>query len=231
MDMVSQESTGARRVSFPGDPIATHADHRIGNNLAMVASLLRIQASELANEFDHSIERARDALAATALRIENVGRLHRLLSENGGSERVEVGDYVREVTLSVGRSLARPGAIRIGHEFGSPHVTSAKRALPIGLIVGEITTNAIKYAHPAGIPTLLTVRCAGYGNSVHIEVEDDGVGLPEDFDTGRDGGLGLRLVRLLAKQLGAKIAFTNRPLGLHFSMRVPGGIGGADPET
>ena len=92
----------------------------------------------------------------------------------------------------------------------------------MGLIVTELVTNAVKYAHPAGAPGRVEVRCRrACDDSVEVSVADDGVGFPEDFDPVSDGGLGLRVVRSLARQLGADLAFESGPLGLTVRVTAP----------
>ena len=95
-------------------------------------------------------------------------------------------------------------------------------ASPVALIVSELITNAIKHAHPAGAPGRIVVRCgANLAGCVYVEVEDDGVGLPENFDPWRDGGLGFEIVRGLSQQLGAKLLFDAEGIGLRVRLTVP----------
>jgi two-component sensor histidine kinase len=83
-------------------------------------------------------------------------------------------------------------------------------------------TNAIKYAHPAGVAGQIRLACRRRSNGhLTIEISDDGVGLPEGLDPMQQGHLGFRLVRSLAKQLGAAIEFRSDSLGLFFLLDVP----------
>ncbi|MBK8209504.1 MAG: ATP-binding protein [Rhodospirillales bacterium] len=89
-------------------------------------------------------------------------------------------------------------------------------------MISEIIINAIKHAHPSGVTGRLTVRCVRRTDGqLVIEVKDDGVGLPEGFDPASDGGLGLRLVQLLSRQLNATCRFDSTALGLDFRLEVP----------
>ena len=86
-------------------------------------------------------------------------------------------------------------------------VTSDEAAV-IGLIVGEAVTNAIKYSHPTGVPGKITVECQQDDKGrIAIDVTDDGVGLPENFDPKSDGNVGFRMMRALSERLGAALAF------------------------
>jgi two-component sensor histidine kinase len=93
--------------------------------------------------------------------------------------------------------------------------------VPIALIVSEMVTNAVKHAHPAGVAGRIDVGCHLDGSRIIVEVTDDGVGLPENFDVLDGGDLGFKMVRALASQLGALPIFDSGPLGLRFMLLLP----------
>jgi len=78
-----------------------------------------------------------------------------------------------------------------------------KLVQPLTLIVNEMILNALKYAHPAGVPLRLSVACDVRGNALVLTVDDDGIGLPEGFDPAKDGDLGFRVIRSLCQELHA----------------------------
>jgi PAS domain S-box-containing protein len=86
---------------------------------------------------------------------------------------------------------------------------------------GEAVTNAIKYSHPTGVPGKITVQCQRDDEGrITIDVTDDGVGLPENFDPELDGSVGFRMMRALSERLEAALTFTSSSLGLGVSLRV-----------
>ena len=92
----------------------------------------------------------------------------------------------------------------------------------MGFIIGEVVTNAVKYAHPAGVKGRIDVGChARPEGAILVQIADDGVGLPEGFDPRRDGGLGMRMVRMRAGQLGANLAFESTSMGLTVRLLIP----------
>ena len=96
------------------------------------------------------------------------------------------------------------------------------RAELIGMTVAELTANAVKYAHPAGAPGRIDVRCRETADGVLIvSVADDGVGFPDNFQPRAHTGLGMRVVRSLARQLSAELEFDSHPLGLTVTLTVP----------
>ncbi|HXQ78054.1 MAG TPA: sensor histidine kinase [Gemmatimonadaceae bacterium] len=195
------------------------ADHRIANNLAMLASLIRLHAREVARR-ERSLSPAEVArlLHELCAKVETVARLHRALAL-AGTDRVPIATYVRELCDTVA-SLS-PSTQTSVSTACEQHVAGA-RALPVGFIVAEMMANAIKYAHPTGIPVLLNVTCTQAGDtSICIEVSDDGIGLPERFDPSTDGGLGFKLMRALAQQVGGELDFTSSPLGTTCRLVLP----------
>jgi two-component sensor histidine kinase len=191
------------------------AHHRIANNLALIAGFVRLQASGLGREGRSlSAAEARLVLEEIGVRIETVGRLHRLLSANPASGEVNIGDYLEDTCQVLAESISFDSPTELFCDAGSCE-TSPEVAGLIGLIVTELVTNAVKYAHPAGAPGRIVVRCHEDGEgALRLSVGDDGIGLPEGFDPDRDGGLGLRVVRSLAAQLGADLEFEAAGLGL-----------------
>ena len=90
------------------------------------------------------------------------------------------------------------------------------------LVVGEIVMNAIKHAHPTGLPVSISVTCERNADgSIGLEVADDGIGLPENYDPMTSTGLGMRLIRTLCEKLDAGLQIESDSLGLTFRMRIP----------
>ena len=105
-------------------------------------------------------------------------------------------------------------------------------AQPIVLILCEAFINAMKYAHPAAVPLIMTVDCSlGRDGKLALTVSDDGVGLPDGFDTEKSGGLGFRVMRSLAAEIGGELRIQSTPLGLTFRIALPtGALGGDKPS-
>src|SRR5262249_9435903 len=103
----------------------------------------------------------------------------------------------------------------------------AEQVQSVALIVGEVIMNAVKHAHPTGIPVEISIFCGcGSDGRTCVEVEDDGVGFPEGFDSRRDGGVGMRLIRQLAGSLQADLDIHSDSLGTRFKLTLP-----RDPAT
>ena len=96
-----------------------------------------------------------------------------------------------------------------------------KTALALALIVAELISNSLKYAHPSGLPTRFTLVCSRAGETgLKVVYEDDGVGFPEDFDMSAAGHMGIRLIELLSQSVSGACAWHSDPLGVRFEIAI-----------
>ena len=201
----------------------SEAHHRIANNLALVAGFVRLQASGVRREGRPlSAEEVSGVLQDVGARIETIGRLHRLLSRDPGSDVIDACDYLRDTCQALGESMGADADTSVRFDSQCVWRMPADQAGPLALIVTELITNAIKYAHPSGLGGVVRVQCRpGPHGAMTVSVADDGVGLPERFDPHVDGGLGMRVVRSLAQQLRGELSFESDGLGLTVSLSLP----------
>jgi two-component sensor histidine kinase len=95
---------------------------------------------------------------------------------------------------------------------------------PIVLILSEIFINAVKYAHPTGVPLIILVDCEpSPDGKLLLTVSDDGVGLPEGFMPERDGGMGFKVMYRLAQEMGCDLRILSTHLGLSFRLILAAG--------
>jgi two-component sensor histidine kinase len=206
------------------DDLHKEANHRIANNLAAIAGLVRLHAAEATSRQEglYTGAELRRLLTEIGSRIETVGRLHRLLSEAPQGASLDLGAYIAETADTLVETLAEEGRVRLSARGMQDCFLNPDQAAPVALIVSELITNAVKHAHPAGAPGKIVVRCGTtMTGAVYVEVEDDGVGLPENFDPWRNGGLGFEIIRGLSQQLGAKLLFDADGIGLRVRLTVP----------
>jgi two-component sensor histidine kinase len=194
---------------------STEANHRIGNNLASLSGVIRFQRSDISKSSKtFTAGEVCSLLDDIGARIEVTAKLHKSLAAVGNSNGVNLGDFVEDICEMIG-SLGPKGNMQIKVEKTCDAHIDPRDALHAGLITAEVLTNASKYAHPSGLPVKVHVRCdTAEDGSFTVEVTDDGVGLPEGFDTDTDGGLGFQLMRALATGLGADLQFEHDSLGV-----------------
>ena len=177
------------------DALLREIHHRVKNNLQLVASLLRMQSAPLADAA------ARAALAEVGERVRAIADVHHQLYASGDLARVDM----RELAAHLGETLldlhAAEGRVAVEVD-AAPSRLEIERAVPYGLVLHELMSNSLKHAFPDGRRGTLRVAM-GQGRTV-LEVADDGVGMPAANET-HGSTLGLRLVHLLAEQVGARV--------------------------
>lgn len=199
----------------------TESDHRIANNLSVIASLVRSQARSLSAGAPLPPEAVATILGEVATRIEAVARLHRLLADQSDNALIDLPSYLQEVVELARQAFDASGRFAVHCAAAAPIQTAASKAGLIGLIVSEAVVNAFKYAHPAGVSGEVRVNAHPIGSTgMLISVEDDGVGLPDGFDPTKDGGVGLRVIASLAKQLDGSVTFRSSGVGLSIQLLI-----------
>ncbi len=191
--------------------------HRVKNNLQVITSLLRLQAARAEGPG------AREVLAEMQDRIRSMALLHETLHRSDDLARVDLGAYVESICRHILRAAGRneAGGVHTVLDLHHVHVT-AEQAAPCGLIANELLSNAMKHAFPSGRPGRIRVALwqAETDRRIHLEVSDDGVGLPHNFDELRENSLGLQLVSDLCKQLDGAL-HVGQGAGTMFSVNFP----------
>jgi two-component sensor histidine kinase len=207
----------------PALDLVGEANHRIANHLAILGGLLRRQGMNILRKHQTMTgQEVRIVLEDFAARLETVGRVHRQLSNGKKAGSIEVDGYLRGIAEDIVASLSVAGEIALHCEFRASCNLSPEKAVAIGLLVGELVTNAVKYAHPTGIAGAISIHTSLLHNGfILIEVADDGVGLPEGLDPLASDSIGLGMIRALAMKLGARMEFENNGLGLSCKLRMP----------
>jgi two-component sensor histidine kinase len=205
------------------DPVV-EAHHCIANNLAIIAGLIRSELLTLARKAQADAGYTRRLLQQMSLRIDAVGRLHRLLMNTNHGGTVELCTYLREVVDAVTCSLTDTEHTKIVCSFGEQATISAKQAAAIGLFVVEALVNSIKHAHPMDESGTIWINCNRAGTaSLLVEIIDDGAGTSLDVDAPalQRIGSGARLMRGIAHDLGAELAFIKGNPGQIVRLELP----------
>jgi two-component sensor histidine kinase len=187
--------------------------HRVKNSLAIVASMLKLQAADVD---DPVLTRH---LEDAAYRVSAVAKAHEHIHQGDGTDRLDLGIYIEQVCRDLNDAVSYC-TIEIEAEHGIDILTD--RAIPIALITNELITNAAKYAYHGNPGGHVRVRLArGDDGSIHLSIRDEGEGLPADFDPRSAAGLGMRIVRAFSQQLNAEIAVRRLDPGTEFVVSVP----------
>ncbi|GAA3720528.1 histidine kinase dimerization/phosphoacceptor domain -containing protein [Sphingomonas cynarae] len=204
--------TGDLKAALEAKTLLLHeVDHRVKNNLTMIGSLLRLQARSIPDP-------AITARLETMLeRVDALATVHRRLYQSDDVTRFDVGAFAENLISDVVGASGRSD-IEIETRIATIDVPSSK-ATPLGLILNEIATNAIKHAFSDGQAGTITVRAALDGNDAIIEISDDGNGLPEG-DT-RPDGIGKTLISRLARQVRATVVWSDAAPGACVTLSFP----------
>ena len=190
--------------------------HRVKNHLAMIVSMIRLQARNSAASEDYTV---------IARRIEALQLLYQELSETGVSssfrDEVPLGAYVSRIAAAVGHLDGGQG-IRV-NVIAEEVMVDATTAGRVGLLVSEILTNAFRHAFKGRETGLVETRVQLLSEGiVRIQVVDDGVGLPDGFDWPTTGNLGSKIVAALLAGLEARHAVTTSAAGTTVTIDIPG---------
>jgi two-component sensor histidine kinase len=187
--------------------------HRVKNSLQLVSSMLNLQAgSETEPELQQQLQEASSRVLAIA-------RAHERLYKNDDVVTLDLGGYLRDVCEDLRLSISGC-SLEVVAADGIRIATD--RAIPLVLIATELITNAAKYAYPGEREGRIGVALAKQGDEhLTLTVGDHGVGLPPGFDVHKARGLGMRIVRAFAEQLGAELQVRTRNPGCEFVLVVP----------
>ncbi|HWQ09511.1 MAG TPA: histidine kinase dimerization/phosphoacceptor domain -containing protein, partial [Holophaga sp.] len=185
--------------------------HRVKNNLQVISSLLFLQKDVIDDpDIQDMFEESRNRIATMAL-------VHEELYRSGDLARVDLKDYLERLAPKVVQSLKGQKNLGFALSLAECPVTVDK-AIPFGLIVNELVTNAVKHGFAGRDAGNVRVTVAREDNLVRVEVEDDGVGLPEGFHPDGGKSLGMQLVVQLTRQLRGALTFGSGPEGTIFRL-------------
>lgn len=172
-------------------------NHRVGNSLQLIASLLTIQSNAAGNP------EIKEALSDATGRVMAVAQVHRRLYTSDDVQAVAIDLYLEALVEDLRRS-AEGGALAQLSLRAEPIAVTPDHAVAIGMIVNELVTNALKYAYPDGKGAIrVALRKDGVSRGV-LTVEDDGVGIAPKNGP-KSTGLGQRIVRAMAEKIKAQI--------------------------
>ncbi len=170
--------------------------HRVKNNLAVICSLFYLQSTHTKDE--ESVQIFRDM----ENRVHSMALVHQILYGTENLARINFAEYAQALANDILSSHGSPGvSVRLKSEL-EPIIMSVDLAVPCGLILNELISNAFKHGFPnsAGGEIKVTLRSGPEGRCT-LCVEDDGVGIPASLDANIGKSLGLKLVRSLTKQI------------------------------
>lgn len=169
--------------------------HRVNNNLQIISSLLTLQISYMPS--DHS----RTLLKESVHRVRSMALIHQQLYGSDSLASINLANYIQGLVQSLKSALSSNTRV---HTDIAPLPIAIEHAVPLGLIINELITNALKYGaplQPQAETWDISISIKADSTHLHIIVQDRGPGLPEDFQMNTPKTLGLQLINVLTKQL------------------------------
>ncbi|UPK72131.1 sensor histidine kinase [Chitinophaga filiformis] len=185
------------------DLLLKEVNHRVKNNLQIVMSLLDTQSGYVQNE------KAQEAILESQNRVQAIALIHDQLYKTDNTTEINLSLYIKELVHSLNSSLNYSmNKVAITCEIDDITL-DVSQAIPVGIILNETVTNALKYAFPDHQTGHINILVKRAGAFIEIKISDNGVGLPKDFNPTTSNTLGIRLLEGLITQLEGTFSIEN----------------------
>ena len=197
MLLVFEDVTDRRQRERDAEMLTNEISHRIKNNLQLIVGLIAYEARSMAQPFVQGYN-------AMQARIGAIAQLYDLISQSSHGQTVAVDAYLREIAKTMSASLlGNNSGIKIEIKAEALHI-DPDRAVPFGLLVNELATNAIKHAFPHGTGRVV-LSVEQVGDQIELTVADDGVGMRERDSAKIPEKRGSNYVAIFVRQLGGTV--------------------------
>lgn len=178
--------------------------HRVKNNLQIITSMLNLQIGKIDDEKTESI------FFEAKQRINAIALTHQMLYQKTTISNINLAEYIETLVRQIEATMSSSKIEIVTQLTPTEERLTIDGAVPLGLIINELLTNCYKHAFPQGKKGVITVSLIDNRETFTIKVEDNGVGLPEDFDQVGSKTLGMELVFILVEQLDSKLTIENK---------------------
>ena len=187
--------------------------HRVKNNLAVITGLLELQS------YNSGSEEATEVLKESQMRVNSIALIHEKLYQNENLSSILFEQYLEELTEVIVSSLSSSKTDISINIDADPLKLTVNQAIPCGLILNEILTNAHKHAFEGMEEGTIRISLIGEGREITLKIRDNGVGMPEGIDLENPASLGLKLIGTLSKQLKGTASFEDAEPGTEFTLQ------------
>ncbi len=175
--------------------------HRVKNSFNQLKIIVYLERLKLEDT------KTSNVLENIETRIGTLAEMYSILNVSGVSEQINLGKYIEQITKSLKNSFVdNDKKLSITTTFTLVN-TTPNTASSVGLIINELLTNSLKYAFPENKEGKISVTLKKINGNAEIEVIDNGIGLPNDFDLEKSSSMGLQLVNMLVTQLSGSITY------------------------
>lgn len=190
--------------------------HRLKNNLSIISSLLQLQQLYTKDSANRTM------IKDTQSRLKGMALVHEKLYEHGNFSQVDFGLYISEIANHIRNAFANPEIkVTILNE-AQRHNLEITLAVPCGLIINELLTNAFKYAFVGRDNGEIIIHFNKNGGYFFLQIEDNGLGFPDAINLEKPISLGLTLIKTLTEQLNGKLEVkSEKNKGLSITITFP----------
>ena len=189
--------------------------HRVKNNLQIIISILRLQKRQITDP------RTLEILLDCESRVRSMALVHEKLYRSADLAHIDIGDYLRTLTNYLFTTYSIDQKQVTFHVEITTLALDINRAIPVGLILNELVSNSLKHAFPEGRDGKIEITGGQEEENIVISIQDNGIGIPVDFDWRHTLSLGMHLIMTLVEQVNGTIELTDRNEGTHFTIRIP----------
>jgi two-component sensor histidine kinase len=197
--LITDKNTVLQKLVNEKEWLLKEVHHRVKNNLHTVICLLETQAAYLENDALEAVESSQHRIYAMSL-------IHQRLYQSTDIQTIDMSHYLPEFILYLKESFGTPRHIHFQQEIDAIKL-DVGQAIPLALIVNEAVTNAIKYAFPRNRAGIIKIALLQQDDSIRLQIEDNGIGLPAAIKPDESASLGLELMRGLTDDLKGDIQF------------------------
>jgi len=189
--------------------------HRVKNNLSIISGLLYLQSEQVENK-----QQALDAFEKSRYRIQSMARVHDKLYRTENLVQVDMKDYIEEMADNLMQSLQFKPDVDLEYHLDDIYL-DINRAVPCGLILNELVTNAFKHAFGEQDNGRIEIELKESGNQTYkLMVSDNGAGLPDQISLEQVNTLGFQIINTLVQQIDGRLEIDTNE-GTHFTIFFP----------
>ncbi len=200
---VSERTEQLKRSLDEKEVLLKEIHHRVKNNLEVISSLLELQSDGIEDV------KAKAAIAEAQNRVQSIALVHHKLYRSDDIASIEITGFISDLYKQVSAVFIKPG-IKVELKINAPEThLGIDTAVPLGLILNELLTNSFKYAVSKEKINNITINLNLQPSNHVLIYRDNGPGMPEGFDLSKSTSFGIKVIKLLTKQLGGVVKYYN----------------------